>query len=82
VRLASAHVRTFGPNRIEREFYVPVLSIQQAGSLKKVRILLADDHPHFPEFVESLLETSFEIVGKVGDGQEKEENKEKIKLKK
>jgi DNA-binding NarL/FixJ family response regulator len=33
-----------------------------------VRILLADDHPHFPEFVESLLETSFEIVGKVGDG--------------
>ena len=69
MRLASAHVRTFGPNRIEREFYVPVLSIQQAGSLKKVRILLADDHPHFPEFVESLLETSFEIVGKVGDGQ-------------
>jgi len=69
VRLASAHVRTFGSNRIEREFYVPVLGIQQAGSLKKVRILLADDHPHFPEFVESLLETSFEIVGKVGDGQ-------------
>ncbi len=69
MRLASAHVRTFGSNRIEREFYVPVLGIQQAGSLKKVRILLADDHPHFPEFVESLLETSFEIVGKVGDGQ-------------
>jgi DNA-binding NarL/FixJ family response regulator len=58
-----------GPNRIEREFDVPVLRIQRAGSLNKVRILLADDHPHFPEFVESLLETSFEIVGKVGDGQ-------------
>ncbi|HET7106972.1 MAG TPA: response regulator transcription factor [Candidatus Acidoferrum sp.] len=54
---------------MEREFHAPVLRNQRAGSLKKVRILLADDHPHFPEFVESLLETSFEIVGKVGDGQ-------------
>jgi DNA-binding NarL/FixJ family response regulator len=33
-----------------------------------VRILLADDHPYFPEFVESLLDPSFEIVGKVNDG--------------
>jgi DNA-binding NarL/FixJ family response regulator len=36
--------------------------------LKKVRVLLADDHPHFPELVESLLEPGFEVVGKVGDG--------------
>jgi DNA-binding NarL/FixJ family response regulator len=34
-----------------------------------VRILLADEHPYFPEFVESLLDPSFEIVGKVSDGQ-------------
>lgn len=66
---AWAHIRGLRPKRIEHEFYVPVLRVQRAGSLKKVRILLADDHPHFPEFVESLLEASFEIVGKVGDGQ-------------
>jgi CheY-like chemotaxis protein len=64
-----AHIRRFGPDRIERKFDVPVLWIERAGPLKKVRILLADDHPHFPEFVESLLQTSFEIVGKVGDGE-------------
>ena len=69
MRSTWAHIRRFGPDRIERKFYVPVLRIQRAGPLKKVRILLADDHPRFPEFVESLLETSFEIVGKVGDGQ-------------
>lgn len=69
MRSAWAEVRRFGPDRIEQRLYVPVLKIQRAASLKKVRILLADDHPHFPEFVESLLETSFEIVGKVGDGQ-------------
>jgi DNA-binding NarL/FixJ family response regulator len=37
--------------------------------LSKVRILLADDHPHFPEIEERLLETEFEIIGKVGNGQ-------------
>lgn len=36
--------------------------------MKKVRILLADDHPHFPELVESLLDPTFEVVGKVRDG--------------
>lgn len=36
--------------------------------MKKVRILLADDHPHFPELVESLLDPAFEVVGKVRDG--------------
>ena len=33
-----------------------------------VRILLADDHPRVPELVESLLDSSFEVVGRVGDG--------------
>lgn len=37
--------------------------------MSKVRILLADDHPHFPEIEERLLETEFEIIGKVGNGQ-------------
>ena len=36
--------------------------------MNKVRILLADDHPHFPELVESLLDPAFEVVGKVTDG--------------
>ena len=36
--------------------------------IKHVRILLADDHPYFQEFVEGLLEPPFEIVGKVQDG--------------
>jgi DNA-binding NarL/FixJ family response regulator len=34
-----------------------------------VRILLADDHPHFPEVEERLLEPEFEVIGKVGNGQ-------------
>jgi DNA-binding NarL/FixJ family response regulator len=34
-----------------------------------VRILLADDHPHFPEIEERLLEPEFTIIGKVGNGQ-------------
>jgi len=33
-----------------------------------VRVLLADDHPHFSEMVESLLFPGFEIIGKVADG--------------
>jgi DNA-binding NarL/FixJ family response regulator len=37
--------------------------------MDKKRILLADDHPHFSELVESLLGPMFEIVGKVNDGQ-------------
>jgi DNA-binding NarL/FixJ family response regulator len=37
--------------------------------LNKVRILLADDHPHFAEIVEHVLEPEFEIIGKVADGQ-------------
>lgn len=35
----------------------------------KIRILLADDHPNFPEMEARLLEPEFEVIGKVGDGQ-------------
>jgi DNA-binding NarL/FixJ family response regulator len=34
-----------------------------------VRILLADDHPYFPEMEERLLEPEFEVIGKVHNGQ-------------
>lgn len=40
-----------------------------ADQLSKVKILLADDHPRFPEMVEHLLESDFEVVAKVGNGQ-------------
>jgi|SRR5215467_1228876 len=43
--------------------------IHRVGRLMKARILLADDHPHFPEMEARLLEGEFEIVGKVNDGQ-------------
>lgn len=29
---------------------------------------MADDHPNFPDMVQSLLEPSFEVIGKVTDG--------------
>src|SRR5437016_8844787 len=41
----------------------------RAGQLMKARILLADDHPRFPEMEERLLEPEFEVVGKVSNGQ-------------
>lgn len=46
-------------------------STRLAGHLKlgKIKVLLADDHPGFPDIVEHLLESEFEIVGKVADGQ-------------
>lgn len=43
--------------------------IHQAGQRMKARILLADDHPRFPEMEEGLLEPEFEVVGKVSNGQ-------------
>jgi len=43
--------------------------IKRADQLMKARILLADDHPRFPEIEERLLEAEFEVVGKVNDGQ-------------
>ncbi|HTP67811.1 MAG TPA: response regulator transcription factor [Dongiaceae bacterium] len=33
-----------------------------------VRVLLADDHPHFAEMLERLLLPGFEVIGKVRDG--------------
>ena len=43
--------------------------IHRVGQLMKARILLADDHPRFPEMEERLLEPEFEVVGKVSNGQ-------------
>ena len=37
--------------------------------MSKVRILLADDHPDLLEMVEHHLESEFDVVGKVVDGQ-------------
>jgi len=45
------------------------LRIHRAGQLMRARILLADDHPRFPEMEARLLEPEFEVVGKVGNGQ-------------
>lgn len=39
------------------------------ANLSKARILLADDHPRFPEMAEHFLAPEFEIVGKVANGQ-------------
>lgn len=43
--------------------------IRRVGQLMKARILLADDHPRFPDMEQRLLESEFEVVGKVGNGQ-------------
>jgi len=43
--------------------------VRRTGQLMRARILLADDHPRFPEMEQHLLESEFEVVGKVGDGQ-------------
>jgi DNA-binding NarL/FixJ family response regulator len=45
------------------------LRIHRAGQVMRARILLADDHPRFPEMEARLLEPEFEVVGKVGNGQ-------------
>jgi CheY-like chemotaxis protein len=51
--------------------FTMLISLWRTVSLlmDKKRILLADDHPHFSELVESLLGSTFEVVGKVNDGQ-------------
>jgi len=41
---------------------------RRVDQMDKIRILLADDHPYFPELVESILGTAFEVVGIVADG--------------
>jgi CheY-like chemotaxis protein len=43
--------------------------IHRTSRLSKVRILLADDHPNFPEMEERLLVPEFEVIGKVRNGQ-------------
>lgn len=43
--------------------------IHQAGPLMRARILLADDHPRFPELEARLLEPEFEVIGAVGNGE-------------
>jgi DNA-binding NarL/FixJ family response regulator len=40
----------------------------RAGQLNKARILLADDHPNFPEMEGHVLEPEFEVIGKVANG--------------
>jgi DNA-binding NarL/FixJ family response regulator len=42
--------------------------VKQAGQVSKVTVLLADDHPHFPQLVRSLLQETFVILGSVADG--------------
>ena len=37
--------------------------------MKKVRVFLADDHPHILAHAKGLLEPSFDIVGTASDGQ-------------
>lgn len=54
----------FGP---EHYLLLPTRRLR-VGQMNKVRILLADDHPHFPELVESLLGVMFDVVGIVRDG--------------
>ena len=36
--------------------------------MRKLRVLLADDHPSVLRMVENILEPMFEVVGKVADG--------------
>jgi len=43
--------------------------VHWAGQLNKIRVLLADDHPGFPEIAEHFLEPEFEVISKVVDGQ-------------
>jgi DNA-binding NarL/FixJ family response regulator len=37
--------------------------------LSRIRILLADDHPGFPQLVQSMLGPAFEIIASVSNGQ-------------
>ena len=41
---------------------------QLAEHMSKVRILVADDHAGVREFVEGMLEPTFEVIGMVGNG--------------
>jgi DNA-binding NarL/FixJ family response regulator len=50
-------------------FSCRLVGIQQVGPQMKTRILLADDHPRFPEIEARLLEPEFEVIGTVGNGE-------------
>jgi len=52
---------------LARSFYL-MCSSHPTPQVEHVRILLADNHPYFQEFVEGLLEPPFEIVGTVHNG--------------
>jgi DNA-binding NarL/FixJ family response regulator len=56
-------------NRRAQESVAVFDAIPRVGQLKKVRVFLADDHPHILARVKALLEPSFEIVGTASDGQ-------------
>jgi DNA-binding NarL/FixJ family response regulator len=47
--------------------------------MKRARILLADDHPHLLEKVTQLLQSEYEVLGAVGDGQALVSAAEKLK---
>ena len=42
--------------------------VERDCQMRKLRILLADDHPNMLRMVENILEPMFEVVGKVADG--------------
>ena len=42
---------------------------QRVGQLRKMRILLADDHRKLLELIQGLLEPTFDVVGRVEDGE-------------
>jgi DNA-binding NarL/FixJ family response regulator len=43
--------------------------VRWVRQLEKVRVIVADDHPGFPEIIEGLLKSEFQIIGKVMDGE-------------
>lgn len=45
------------------------LCAQRVADVRKMRVLLADDHRGLLELIRGLLEPSFDVVGAVGDGE-------------
>jgi DNA-binding NarL/FixJ family response regulator len=42
--------------------------VWQAAQLRKITVLVGDDHPGFPRLVANVLEPGFEIIGSVSNG--------------
>jgi PleD family two-component response regulator len=42
--------------------------VERDCQMRRLRVLLADDHPNMLRMVENILEPMFEVVGKVADG--------------